>query len=90
MRGMVPLKHIVLLELKENCSEEDIDRVVQALYSLQEIEEVIDLEVSRELDTGDDRLLGGFDILLYTEFGSEADLKKYSKGRISSFQFVKS
>lgn len=74
-----PLKHIVLLELKENCSEQDIERVVQALYSLQEIEEVIDLEVSQALDTGDDRLLSGYDIILYTELGSEADLKKYSK-----------
>lgn len=73
-----PLKHIVLLDLKEGCSEEDVDYVVQSLYSLQKIDEVIDLELSRFINTGDDRSLGGFDILLYTEFGDEDDLKKYS------------
>jgi hypothetical protein len=80
-----PLKHVVLLDLKEGCSEADVDRVVQALYSLQEIEEVIDLEVSRYIDTGDDRSLGGFDILLYTEFGDEADLQKYAEDEFHLF-----
>ncbi len=73
-----PLKHVVLLDLKDGCSEGDVDRVVKALYSLQEIEGVISLEVSARFETNDSRAKEDYDLMLYMEFASEETLYAYA------------
>ena len=73
-----PLKHIVLLDLKESCTAKEEAGIVAQLNSLSRIEGVYNLEVSRRFETEDPRALEDYDLMLYMEFEDLISLKAYS------------
>ncbi len=73
-----PLKHIVLLDLKETCTAEEEALIVLRLTSLSRIEGVHNLSVSRRTETEDPRALEDYDVMLSMEFESIEKLKAYA------------
>ena len=71
-------KHVVLLDLKDSCTETDIIKVKTRLLELSKVEGVLDLSVTERYDAGDARALKDYDLMLYMEFASEEMLYAYS------------
>lgn len=78
LEPITPLKHIVLLDLKKTCTAEEEDLVIARLNSLNRIEGVYDLAVSRRTETEDSRAIQNYDLMLSMEFESLEQLKVYT------------
>ncbi len=73
-----PLKHIVLLDLKQSCTPEEEELVLSRLSTLDQIEGVYHLSVSRRTETEDPRALQDYDVMLSMEFESIEKLMAYA------------
>lgn len=73
-----PLRHIVLLDLKDSCTPVDKELVISRLKSLDSIEGVYNLSVSFRTETEDPRAIQDYDVMLSMEFETLDQLKAYS------------
>lgn len=71
--------HTVLLELKDDISEEDRNRFIAHLESLCTLDMIKECYVTLPFDTGDKRLVQGHDVLLYTTFENLEALNAYAE-----------
>lgn len=73
------LVHSVYLDLLDSLDQSTIDRVIQDLYSLDRVEGVEGLTVQERIETGDQRMPEGFDLVLQMSFEGRKHLEDYSK-----------